>query len=102
MSAKEVEGMKCIVFMDNKDLSFYIHHLDTNVEADKSQADIFELGKNWERQKTAQETKHVESASNAFTATTKTGKKTGGYDLPDGIHRKNSRITSVQTWTKIT
>ena len=51
MSAKGVEGMQCIVFMDNKDLSFHIHHLDPNVEADKSQADIFELGKTGSRRK---------------------------------------------------
>ena len=102
ISAKEVEGMKCNVFMDNKDPSFRIHHPSPNVEADKSQTEIIKLDKNWEQKKTAQEEEHVESASNAFTATTKTGKKTGGYDLLDGIHRKNSRITSVQTWTKIT
>ena len=39
-SAKEVEGMKCIILMDNKDLSSHIHHPDPNVEADKLQADI--------------------------------------------------------------
>ena len=41
--------------------SSYIHHLNSNVEADRLQADIFELGKNLEQKKIAQEVKHIES-----------------------------------------
>ena len=101
MSAQGAKGMQCIALMDNQDLSSYIHHLDPNVEADRLQADIFELEKNLEQKKIAQEVKCVESASNAFTAMTKTRKKTGRYDLPDGTQKKNSTMTSVQTWNKL-
>ena len=93
--------MQCIALMDNQDLSSYIHHLDPNVEADRLQDDIFDLEKNLEQKKIAQEVKRVESANNAFTATTKTRKKTGRYALPDGTQKKNSAMTSVQTWNKL-
>ena len=88
ISAEEVEGMKCNVFMDNKDPSFRIHHPSPNVEADKSQTEIIKLDKNWKQKKTAQEEERVEPASNTFTATIKTGNETGGYDLLDGIQTK--------------
>ena len=68
MCAQGAEGMQCIALMDNQDLSSYIHHLNSNVEADGLQVDIFELEKNLEQKKIAQEVKCVESASNAFTA----------------------------------
>ena len=43
----------------------------------------------------------MESASNALTVMTKTRKKTGRYDLPDGTQKKNSTMTSVQTRNKL-
>ena len=100
--------MQCVALMDNQGLSSYIHHLKSNVEADRLlQADIFELRKNLEQKKIVQEVRYMESASNSLTKTAKTGEmllqlvQTGRYDLPGGTQRRNSTMTSVQTWNKL-
>ena len=102
--------MQCVALKDNQGLFSNIHHLKSNVEDYRLQADILELRKSIEQEKTVQEVRYVHSSLNiadALTKTTKTGAmllqlvQTGQYDLPGGTYVRDSTMTSVRTWNEL-
>ena len=110
MCGQRVKSMQCVALTDNQGLFSNIHHLKSNVEDYRLQADILELRKSIEQEKIVQEVRYVQSSRNiadALTKTTKTGEmllqlvQTGQYDLPGGTHVRDSTMTSVRTWNEL-
>ena len=110
MCGQRAKGIQCVALTDNQGLFSNIHHLKSNVDDYRLQADILELRKNIEQEKIVQEVRYVQSASNiadALTKTTKTGEmllqlvQTGRYDLPGGTQIRDSTMTSVRTWNEL-
>ena len=110
MCGQRVKSMQCVALTDNQGLFSNIHHLKSNVEDYRLQADILELRKSIGQEKIVQEVRYVQSSRNiadALTKTTKTGEmllqlvQTGQYDLPGGTHVRDSTMTSVRTWNEL-
>ena len=69
--------MQCVALTDNQGLFSNIHHLKSNVEDYRLQADILELRKSIEQEKIVQEVRYVHSSHNIADALKQNNKNWG-------------------------
>ena len=109
MCGRRVENLQCVAITDCQDLFSNIHHLKSNTEDYRLQADIINIRQNIE-EKTVQEVRYCHTSQNIADSLTKASKsgemllsviRSGYYEVPGGTEVRDSTKTAVRTWNQL-